>query len=104
VLLQITSFADVGALSAGAIASTTPLQRGAALGFYAMVGFSSGFLGPTVTGFVIGHFGGVASAAGWAGAFATMGLGSAAAGWAVWYARSTNSIEAKALPVMSGRL
>jgi MFS family permease len=104
VLLQITSFADVGALSAGAIASTTPLQRGAALGFYAMVGFSSGFLGPTVTGFVIGHFGGVASAAGWAAAFTTMGLGSAAAGWAVWYARSANSIEAKALPIMSGRL
>jgi MFS family permease len=97
VLLQVTSFADVGALSAGAIAATTPFQRGSALGFYAMVGFSSGFLGPTVTGFVIGHFGGVASAAGWAGAFATMGLGSAVAGWAVWYARSMDTAEAKAL-------
>jgi MFS family permease len=97
-LLQITSFADVGALSAGAIASTTPLQRGSALGFYAMVGFSSGFLGPAVTGFVLGNFGGVASVTGWAGAFATMGLGSAIAGWAVWYARSTESIEARAFP------
>ncbi len=99
VLLQITSFADVGALSAGAIASTTPLQRGSALGLYAMVGFSSGFLGPTVTGFVLGYFGGVASASGWAGAFAIMGLGSAVAGLAVWFARSTESSEAKGIPI-----
>jgi MFS family permease len=101
VLLQVTSFADVGALAAGAIAATTPLQRGSALGFYATMGFSSGFLGPTVTGFMLGHFGGIASATGWAGAFATMGLGSAVAGWAVWYARSTDSIDARVFPSAS---
>ena len=83
VLLQITSFADLGAISAGAVAATDPERRGAALALYALLGFTGGFVGPVVVGIMLDAFGGAASASGWAAAFGTMALGSAAAAWAV---------------------
>jgi MFS family permease len=83
VLVQITSFADVGALGGGAVAAAEPARRGAALALYALVGFASGFAGPVAVGVVLDGFGGPRSAAGWAAAFAVMAIGSVVAGWAV---------------------
>jgi MFS family permease len=87
VLVQITSFADVGALAGGAVAAADPARRGAALALYALVGFASGFAGPVVVGSVIDWFGGSRSVAGWEAAFAVMAIGSSVAAWAVRYAR-----------------
>jgi MFS family permease len=84
VLVQITSFADVGALAGGAVAAANPVQRGAALALYALAGFTTGFLGPVAVGMVLDWFGGAASASGWTAGYVVIALGSAAAAWAVW--------------------
>jgi MFS family permease len=90
VLVQITSFADVGALAGGAVAAADPAQRGAALALYALAGFTTGFLGPVAVGMVLDLFGGAASASGWTAGYVVIALGSAAAAWAVW--RLPNSV------------
>jgi predicted MFS family arabinose efflux permease len=86
VLVQITSFADVGALAGGAVAAADPAQRGASLALYALSGFATGFLGPVAVGTVLDWFGGAASASGWMAGFALIALGSTAAALAVWRA------------------
>ncbi|HEX4615133.1 MAG TPA: MFS transporter [Stellaceae bacterium] len=86
ILVQITSFADVGALAGGAVAAADPAQRGAALALYALAGFTAGFLGPVAVGNALDWFGGAASASGWMMGYTVIALGSAAAGWAVWRA------------------
>jgi MFS family permease len=86
VLVQITSFADVGALGGGAIAAADPERRGAALALYALTGFASGFAGPVVVGGVLDWFGGSRSVAGWEAAFGVMAAGSAAAAFALRHA------------------
>lgn len=91
VLLQITSFADVGALAGGAVAAADPSRRGATLALYALAGYFTGFLGPVAVGIALDHFGGVQSAAGWSAAFMVVALGSAAAGAAVWCAPASRS-------------
>jgi hypothetical protein len=58
ILLQVTSFADVGALGVGAISTSTPSRRGASMAVYALAGFTSGFLAPVVIGMVLDLFGG----------------------------------------------
>ena len=85
-LVQITSFADVGALAGGAVAAADPAQRGAALALYALAGFTTGFLAPVAVGNVLDRFGGAASASGWMAGFALIALGSAAAALAIWWA------------------
>jgi MFS family permease len=87
VLVQITSFADVGALAGGAVAAADPAQRGAALALYALSGFTTGFLGPVAVGMTLDWFGGAASASGWRAGFIVIAAGSAVAAWAVWQAR-----------------
>src|SRR6516165_200304 len=86
VLVQITSFADVGALAGGAVAAADPAQRGAALALYALAGFTTGFLAPVAVGNVLDRFGGAASASGWVAGYLVIALGSAFAAWAVWRA------------------
>lgn len=86
VLVQVTSFADVGALAGGAVAAADPAQRGAALALYALGGFTTGFLGPVAVGNVIDWFGGAASASGWSAGYLVISLGSGIAAWAVWRA------------------
>jgi MFS family permease len=83
VLVQITSFADVGALSSGAVAAADPARRGAALAIYALTGNVSGFLATAIVGTAIEWFGGAQSATGWSAAFVTVALGSALAAYAV---------------------
>jgi MFS family permease len=85
-LVQITSFADVGALAGGAVAAADPAQRGAALALYALSGFTTGFLGPVAVGTVLDWFGGVASVSGWRAGYLVIAMGSAVAAWAVWRA------------------
>ena len=85
-LVQVTSFADVGALAGGAVAAADPAQRGAALALYALGGFTTGFLGPVAVGNVLDWFGGAGSASGWAAGYLVISLGSTVAAWAVWRA------------------
>ena len=84
ILVQITSFADVGALAGGAVAAADAAQRGAALALYALAGFATGFLGPVAVGTVVDWFGGAASTTAWTIGFITISLGSAVAAWSVW--------------------
>jgi MFS family permease len=86
ILVQITSFADVGALAGGAVAVADPAQRGSALALYALAGFTSGFLAPVAVGNVLDSFGGAASASGWMAGYAVIAIGSAVAACAVWRA------------------
>lgn len=90
ILLQITSFADVGALGAGSVALSDPARRGASFAVYAFAGYTTGFLGPVIIGAVLDWFGGPASSAGWTAAFLIMGLGSAVAALAVWSVRDVD--------------
>lgn len=83
ILLQITSFADVGALGVGAVASAEAARRGTAMAVYALAGFTTGFVGPVAIGFALDLFGGAASASGWTAAFLVMAAGSTAAAFAV---------------------
>ena len=86
VLVQITSFADVGALGAGAVSAADPAQRGTALAIYALAGFATGSLGPIAVGTVLDLFGGATNATAWMIGFLTISVGSAVAACAVWYA------------------
>lgn len=83
ILVQITSFADVGALAGGAVAAADPLRRGSALALYALAGYGTGFVGPVAVGLALDRFGGAASPRGWSAAFLVIAFGSAAAAWAV---------------------
>ena len=78
IALQITSFADVGALTAGAAEAAEADRKGAALGLYAGVGFLAGWLGPVAVGVALGWFG--MTPVGWAAAFTVMALGSLVTG------------------------
>ena len=91
VLVQVTSFADVGALAGGAVAAADPAQRGSALALYALAGFATGFAGPVAVGAFIDWFGGATSPLGWASAFTLIALGSFAAAIAVASAPRENA-------------
>lgn len=87
VLVQITSIADAGALSSGAVAAADPARRGTALAAYAFIGYIAAFAGPVAVGLALDAFGGGGTAMGWAAGFATMALGSTAAAGAMRGAR-----------------
>jgi MFS family permease len=96
VLVQITSFADVGALAGGAVAAANPAQRGSALALYALAGFATGFAAPIAVGMSIDRFGGPMNAHGWTTAFIVIALGSLAAAIAVAAAPSEQAGEYRA--------
>ncbi len=75
--------ADSGTLTAGLIASAPPALRGAAMGFYSLVGFGGGMLGPTLFGAALDLAGGAASVSAWTWAYAAIGAGCLAAPLAV---------------------
>ena len=58
VLVQITSIADAGALSSGAVAAADPARRGTALAAYAFTGYTAAFVGPVAVGIALDQFGG----------------------------------------------
>lgn len=78
IALQITSFADVGALTAAAAAAAEPERKGASLGLYAAAGFLAGWLGPVAVGMTLSWIG--VTSMGWATAFAVIGLGALVTG------------------------
>jgi len=78
-LYYVTAMADSAALTAGLIAATPPVQRGAAMAVYSMLGFSSGFVAPLVFGATLDAAGGGALA--WGLAFGTLSVGGLA--WAL---------------------
>jgi MFS family permease len=87
VLVQVTSIADAGALSSGAVAAADPARRGTALAVYAFTGYTAAFVGPVAVGIALDGFGGAGTPTGWTAAFVTMALGSSAAAWAIRGAR-----------------
>jgi MFS family permease len=87
VLVQITSIADAGALSSGAVAAADPARRGTALAAYAFTGYTAAFIGPVAVGIALDWSGGAGSPIGWTAAFATIALGSTAAALAMRGAR-----------------
>ena len=68
----VAVMADSAALTAGLVAATPPLQRGATLAVYSFFGFGGGFLGPLAFGLVFDLAGGEGRLA-WGLAFASLG-------------------------------
>ena len=77
---------DSAALTAGLVASTPPMKRGATLAVYSFFGFGAGFLGPLAFGLVFDLAGGDGALA-WGLAFASLGVGCACAPLAAWLTR-----------------
>lgn len=78
---------DSAALTAGAIASAHPDQRGATMAVYSFVGFSSAFFAPLVFGVVLDLAGGNRSLTAWGLAFASIGIFGALSPVARWLYR-----------------
>jgi MFS family permease len=78
-LYHMVIMGDSAALTAGAVASATPGERGATLAVYSILGFSGAFISPLAIGFVLDLASGANSRLAWVLAFLTMGAGSAAA-------------------------
>lgn len=91
IALQVSSFADVGALGVGAVSSLDPRRRGAALAIYSLAGYTTGFAGSVMFGFCLDWFGGADSRSGWAAAFMTLALGPAVTGTVLWRLRKADS-------------
>lgn len=75
--------ADSGTLTAGLVASAPPALRGAAMGFYSLVGFGGGMVGPTLFGVALDVAGGAERVSAWGWAYAAAGAGCLAAPFAV---------------------
>ncbi len=82
----IAVMADSAALTAGLVASTPPMKRGATLAVYSFFGFGAGFLGPLAFGLVLDLAGGDGTLA-WGLAFASLGVGCTCAPLAAWLTR-----------------
>lgn len=73
---NVAVMADSAALTAGLIAASDPLRRGAAMAVYSMFGFGAGFFGPLLFGTVLDAGGGHESTTAWLIACGSLGLGS----------------------------
>jgi len=78
---------DSAALTAGAVASAHPDQRGATMAIYSLVGFSAAFFAPLVFGLVLDSAGGNRNLVAWGLAFASIGIFGALAPAARWIYR-----------------
>ena len=67
---------DSGALTAGAVETSDPDNRGAVLAVHSMIGFSGGVIGGPVIGSIIDLLGGETSLIAWQCALIAMGFGS----------------------------
>lgn len=67
--------ADSASLTAGMVASAPAEVRGAAMGFYSLVGFGAGALGPAIFGLALDLSGGATEPIAWAAGFLALGLG-----------------------------
>jgi len=84
---------DSAALTAGAIASAHPDQRGATMAVYSFVGFSSAFFAPLVFGVVLDFAGGNRNLVAWGLAFASIGIFGALSPLARWLYRMRKTSE-----------
>ncbi len=75
---------DSAALTAGAIGSAHPDQRGAMMAVYSFIGFSAALIAPLVFGVVLDVAGGNRSTLAWGLAFASIGIFGAMAPLARW--------------------
>ncbi len=76
---------DSAALTAGAIGSAHPDQRGAMMAVYSFTGFSAALIAPLVFGLVLDVAGGNRSTLAWGLAFASLGIFGALAPVARWW-------------------
>jgi MFS family permease len=88
---------DSAALTAGAVASAPPNQRGSTMAVYSFVGFTSAFLAPLVFGVVLDLGGGNKSAIAWGLAFTSIGIFGVFAPAARWLARRERVGKAEAV-------
>jgi MFS family permease len=65
---------DSAALTAGAVASAPPDQRGSTMAVYSFIGFTSAFLAPLIFGVVLDLGGGNTSVVAWGLAFTSIGI------------------------------
>lgn len=72
-LWGIATWLDSSSLTAGAAGTAEPSRRGATLAIHSMLGYLGGFVGPLMIGVILDLSGGM-SPAGWAAAFASMGV------------------------------
>ena len=84
---------DSAALTAGAIGSAHPDQRGAMMAVYSFIGFSAALIGPLVFGVVLDLAGGNRSTLAWGLAFASLGVFGAFAPVARWRYNKLNKIK-----------
>lgn len=74
VLYSVTVSADSASLTAGAVESAAPGQRGATMAVHSFIGFGGGFVGPLVFGVMLDLAGGREAPWAWGVAFAGLGL------------------------------
>jgi MFS family permease len=65
---------DAGVMTAGVVNAAEPAHRGATMTMYSLVGFSTGFISPTVFGAVLDLAGGRGELTAWGLAFASLGV------------------------------
>jgi len=75
-LYSIFIMSDSAALTGGVVAAAREGERGATLAMHSVFGFSGGFLGPLLVGWVLDMGAGPGSTAGWGGAFLACATGS----------------------------
>lgn len=68
----MAGFGDTATMAAGVVMAADPVQRGATLAVYALVGFVGGMVGPVAFGIVLDAAGGRADPAAWSWAFGSM--------------------------------
>ncbi len=81
---------DTAALTAGAIGSAHPDQRGAMMAVYSFTGFSAALMAPLVFGVVLDIAGGNRSTVAWGLAYASIGIFGAVAPLARWVYKKYN--------------
>ncbi len=77
-------FADAGTLSAAVLDEAPPQRRGVVMAASATIGNIAAFSGTACVGAMLSLAGGPSSQVAWIAAFATMGIGSAVGGLALW--------------------
>lgn len=74
ILYSVTVSADSASLTAGAVESATPGQRGATMAVHSFIGFGGGFVGPLVFGVMLDLAGGRDAPWAWGVAFAGLAV------------------------------
>jgi MFS family permease len=79
IIYSMLVMAESATLTAGLVAAAPAELRGAAMGFYSLIGFAGGMLGPMLFGGALDLAGGADRPAAWVAAYAAIGAGCLAA-------------------------